>query len=123
MKEKKERKKKKRFSNSSVPTHLTSWFVCGNRLSDEAQLGGRDAPDEEDEEQGVVTWVWTAHLMAERGTVIGRRMNNRRVVSITTIMPKDSRLFVNLRLAAAQALFQDSPLVLASHHFISIGCN
>lgn len=105
-------KKKKRFSNSSVPTHLTSRFVRGNRLSDETQLGGRDAPDEEDEEQGVVTWVWTAHLMAERDTVIGRRINSRRVVSITTKMPKDLHLFVNLRLAAAQALFQVTPLVL-----------
>lgn len=104
-------------------THLTSWFVRGNRLSDETQLGGRDAPDEEDEEQGVVTWVWTAHLMAEGHTVIGRRINNRRVVSITTIMPKDLRLFVNLWLAAAHPLFQDSPLVRASHHFISTGSN
>lgn len=101
-----------------MPTHLTSWFVRGNRLSDETQLGGRDAPDEEDEEQGVVTWVWTAHLMAEGDTAIGRRINNRRVVSITTKMPKDLHLFANLRLAAAQALFQESPLVLlASHHF------
>lgn len=110
MKEKKEERKKKeekRFSNSSVLTHLTSWFVRGNRLSDEAQLGGRDAPDEEDEEQGVVTWVRTAHLTAEGDAVIGRRVNNRRVVSMTTIMPKDSRLFANLRLAAAQAPFRE----------------
>lgn len=86
-------------------THLTSRFVRGNRLSDEAQLGGCDAPDEEDEEQGVVTWVRTAHLTAEGDAAIGRRVNNRRAVSMTTVMPKDSRLFVNLRRAAAQAPF------------------
>lgn len=44
-------------------THLTSWFVRGNRLFDETQLGRRHAPDEEDEEQRVVAGVRTGHLM------------------------------------------------------------
>lgn len=60
-----------------VLTHLTSWFVCGNHLFDETQLGGRDAPDEEDEEQRVVSRAWTGHLMAERDIVIGQCINSR----------------------------------------------
>lgn len=63
--------------SSSVLTHLTSWFVRGNHLFDETQLGGRDAPDQEDKEQRVVTWVWTGHLMAEEDMMIGQCINSQ----------------------------------------------
>lgn len=59
----------------------------GNHLFDETQLGGRDAPDEEDEEQRVVTWVWTGHLMAERDIMIGQCINSQRVLSMATRVP------------------------------------
>lgn len=53
-------------------THLASWFVCGNNLSDETKLGGRDSTDQEDEEQRVVAGMWTSHLQLRRDIVIGQ---------------------------------------------------
>lgn len=59
-------------------THLTSWFVRGNRLFDETQLGRRHAPDEEDEEQRVVAGVRTGHLVGGQDVMIGQCVDSQR---------------------------------------------
>lgn len=46
--------------------------MCGNNLSDETKLGGRDSTDQEDEEQRVVAGMWTSHLQLRWDIVIGQ---------------------------------------------------
>ncbi len=50
--------------------HLCPRFVCRNDLFDETQLGGRDPPNQEEEEQRVVAGMRTAHLELKEGDIV-----------------------------------------------------